>query len=54
MAKVIKAITQEVTTDRTILLVVTKCSPYGREGDIKEVNIEDAQNFINKGFLKIK
>ena len=52
MAKVIKSISQEVTTDSTVLLVVTNCSPYGNEGDIIEVQSVDAESIIEKGFAK--
>lgn len=54
MAKVIKSISQEVATDSTVLLVATDCSPFGKEGDIIEVMAEDAQQLIDKGFLKQK
>jgi len=50
MAKVIKTITQEVTTNGLVSLVVTNCSPYGKEGDIIEVNASDAESMVSKGF----
>jgi hypothetical protein len=36
----------------TIDLVVTSCSPYGKEGDVITVNVVDADSMIQKGFAK--
>lgn len=52
MAKTIK-LEQEIEQEGTTIdLVVTSCSPYGKEGDIITVNVVDADSMVAKGFAK--